>query len=270
MESKLKALKVVDLKDIIAKANLSIQGKANKQDLINKIIASEAAIDVYNANYSAKKSPSPPKAAPVHKKTDASPQSDEQLNLLEVVDNVLPAEQANEPPSHAGVQSDASVTLSTAPTPPSKTTEIPAASADTPQPEPAAATSPEDEEAAKRKARAERFGIPVVQLDAKPVSPKGNTRGRGAGKANAKVEQPLPDDPEKLSQRTARFGPVEPAPAATSTATRATPKTGATKGAQTNGRKRSAPATETVDAEELERRKKRAERFGIPVVGAKA
>lgn len=52
----------------------------------------------------------------------------------------------------------------------------------------------------------------------------------------------LLQNPEKLQARAARFGTGVPA---------------------VNGKKR--PAGEAVDAEELERRKKRAERFGLPV-----
>lgn len=48
MDSKLKSLKVVDLKDILQKANVAVPAKANKQDLIAKVVASQAAIDVYN------------------------------------------------------------------------------------------------------------------------------------------------------------------------------------------------------------------------------
>jgi hypothetical protein len=47
-EAKLKALKVVDLKDILAKASVSAPAKANKQDLIARILASPAALGVYN------------------------------------------------------------------------------------------------------------------------------------------------------------------------------------------------------------------------------
>jgi len=47
-EAKLKSLKVVDLKDILSKAAVSVPAKANKQDLIARILGSPAALAVYN------------------------------------------------------------------------------------------------------------------------------------------------------------------------------------------------------------------------------
>lgn len=46
-EAKLKSLKVAELKDILAKAAVSVPAKANKQDLIKLVSASPAALDVY-------------------------------------------------------------------------------------------------------------------------------------------------------------------------------------------------------------------------------
>lgn len=51
MDAKLKLLKVVDLKAVLAKAQVQVPAKANKSDLIAKIIASKSAIDVYNSLY---------------------------------------------------------------------------------------------------------------------------------------------------------------------------------------------------------------------------
>lgn len=48
---KLKALKVVDLKHILASASVSAPAKATKNDLIAKITASEAALDAYYKLY---------------------------------------------------------------------------------------------------------------------------------------------------------------------------------------------------------------------------
>jgi hypothetical protein len=47
MESKLKALKVVELREIISKANVACPAKAIKADLIASIVASPSAIQVY-------------------------------------------------------------------------------------------------------------------------------------------------------------------------------------------------------------------------------
>ena len=44
---KLKALKVVDLKQILSKAGVSVPAKANKSDLISRILSSKQALDVY-------------------------------------------------------------------------------------------------------------------------------------------------------------------------------------------------------------------------------
>lgn len=49
--NKLKALKVVDLKAVLAKANVQVPAKANKGDLISKIQASKSAQDAYYALY---------------------------------------------------------------------------------------------------------------------------------------------------------------------------------------------------------------------------
>lgn len=50
-QSHRKSLKVVDLKDLLNKAGTPIPSKANKQDLINKILATPAAVDVYNQQH---------------------------------------------------------------------------------------------------------------------------------------------------------------------------------------------------------------------------
>lgn len=51
MEAKLKALKVVDLKQILASAKVSTTTKATKGDLIVKILASKDALDAYAKQY---------------------------------------------------------------------------------------------------------------------------------------------------------------------------------------------------------------------------
>lgn len=57
MEAKLKSLKVVDLKALLTKANVSPPAKANKSDLISRILGSPAAIDVYHAQYPSESAP---------------------------------------------------------------------------------------------------------------------------------------------------------------------------------------------------------------------
>ncbi|KAH8828401.1 hypothetical protein DL96DRAFT_1174955 [Flagelloscypha sp. PMI_526] len=94
----------------------------------------------------------------------------------------------------------------------------------------AATLDPEEE---KKKQRAARFGIPYV-------APKPKKQPASSKKATITA---VVEDPDKIKARAARFG--------TTTAK------------NTNGKKRPVPDEETVDAEELERRKKRAERFGM-------
>ncbi|KAJ8696496.1 hypothetical protein PTI98_006364 [Pleurotus ostreatus] len=52
MESKLKALKVVDLRHILSKSATAVPAKANKQELISRILASPAALAEYNSQHS--------------------------------------------------------------------------------------------------------------------------------------------------------------------------------------------------------------------------
>ena len=116
--------------------------------------------------------------------------------------------------------------------------------------------SAEDEEQAKRKKRAERFGIPLVEPPRpKQVPAPKIPQLRGAKATTLDVRHPRainsltpsltprhPKDPDKLALRAARFSlkPDASAPAP----------------------KRPSPVVETIDKEELERRAKRAKRFG--------
>lgn len=194
MEPKLKALKVVDLKAILATASVSLPAKANKQDLINTILASQPALDAYNTLHD----------VPVQ------------------VDHHKAPEKKAEPP--------APVKAKPAEAPPK---EEPVAEP-TVAPEPAAVeltpAAVVDPELEKRKLRAARFGIPLVE--SKPDRKNASRRKQS-------------DDPERIKSRAARFGIT-------------------TKPTTSPPSKRKAPATvtEEVDAEELARRQKRAERFG--------
>jgi SAP domain-containing ribonucleoprotein len=51
METKLKALKVADLKAVLAKAAVQPPARATKADLISRILASQPAQDAYRAIY---------------------------------------------------------------------------------------------------------------------------------------------------------------------------------------------------------------------------
>lgn len=60
MDQKLKALKVTDLKAILANANVSAPARATKNDLVARIIASKQALDAYAALYPADDLLAPP------------------------------------------------------------------------------------------------------------------------------------------------------------------------------------------------------------------
>ncbi|KAJ6593756.1 hypothetical protein B0H19DRAFT_1205205 [Mycena capillaripes] len=197
MEAKLKTLKVADLKDILAKAQQPPPPKATKPDLIARILASKEATDVYNAKFAPKDDLlAPPED--LDWDVDQKPQT---------------AAPAAKPPPAPGAANPAPVSTPAA--------TAPATDA------PSAATT-EDIELEKRRQRAARFGVPLVE----PRPPTAKKTAVPAAPAAATKKQP--DVPEKLDARAARFG---------------------------TSQKRPAPAEE-VDAEEQERRRKRAERFG--------
>ncbi|KAI1796447.1 hypothetical protein LXA43DRAFT_1079602, partial [Ganoderma leucocontextum] len=232
MEAKLKALKVVDLKDILAKANVTVTGKANKQDLIAKILGAPDAVDVYNKIYV----PAPTKSA-----ENAPAASSRALEKSEAPPPPKASAPASPPkPSKAAVPVFSKPASQAAPDAP----DAPATTSATSTPATATATNADAEEE-KRKARAARFGIAVVE----PKSTNAPKNGKVA--TNGKAEKAgVNEDAEKLAVRAARFG---------TQALSAEPE-------KSNGRKRAAPPSGPVDEEELSRRKKRAERFGIPLV----
>ncbi|KAK0489116.1 hypothetical protein IW261DRAFT_1443252 [Armillaria novae-zelandiae] len=209
MESKLKALKVVDLKAILATASVSLPAKANKQDLINTILASQPALDAYNTLHDVPVQADPPKA-PAKK---AEPSTPAKAKPVEAPPKEEPVAEPTAEAEPAAVE-----------------------------PTPAAVEDPELE---KRKIRAARFGIPLVE----PKPDRKNASRRKLSDVSRRFfcfsHLILAQDSEKIKSRAARFGIN-------------------TKPTTSPPSKRKAPATvtEEVDAEELARRKKRAERFG--------
>ncbi|KDR75424.1 hypothetical protein GALMADRAFT_555276 [Galerina marginata CBS 339.88] len=143
MDAKLKALKVVDLKQILAKAHVVVPAKATKNDLIARIQASKPALDVYAALY---------------------PQDDLLAPPEEVDWNV---DQLDSPPQEK--HKPAPSTSDPAPPPPA-----PAATPAAPIPVSAPTAAAADDELEKKRQRAARFGIPFVepqQKRAKPIVP---------------------------------------------------------------------------------------------------
>ncbi|KAI6037134.1 hypothetical protein BKA83DRAFT_4486109 [Pisolithus microcarpus] len=228
MDAKLKALKVADLKEILVKASAPAPARVNKQDLINKILANPTAVKVYEelylpSNPTSKPAPtSPPKQAPPASTNDdlLAPPEDLDWSIMDAGDvpPVTASPAKNPVPPHQ----------------PPLTKPTQEGNHATP---PKAPAVPANDELEKRKARAARFGIPLVE----PTQP---SQHQARKVSQTKQTGQLLDDPERLKKRAERFGvsnaPVQPAK---------------------SGSKRAAPAEE-VDAEELERRRKRAERFG--------
>ncbi|THH15469.1 hypothetical protein EW146_g5013 [Bondarzewia mesenterica] len=213
MESKLKALKVVDLRDILVKAAVSAPAKAPKSDLIAKILASPAALDTYNQKYPSAsplvKSTPPPAVTPIIRNDDLlAPPEEVDWNVddttLDSVD-----ENSKPPTLVASPQRSPVVPPKTAPSSidtVSNTEPTPAATANPAQP---AALSTADEELEKRKKRAARFGIPLVEVAA--VS---QPRKKGVARAAAAAVV----DGEKLRARAEKFGTGKPVPAAAAAA----------------------------------------------------
>ncbi|KAF7967704.1 hypothetical protein HWV62_21632 [Athelia sp. TMB] len=235
-EAKLKSLKVVDLKDILAKASVAVPAKANKQDLIKLILGTPAALEVYARQQN-------PNVAPSSAADDllAPPEDfDWDGDSTDAPSNKEPAASKETGTEGLETAKPASKAAAKPASPPKKAAPAaPAVVATTEQ----FADDTVDEELEKRRKRAERFGVPLVETP-KPTPPAAKKGGRNAAQPKPAHTAAAAEDSEKLNARAARFGTAK-APSAV-----------------VANKKR--PVEESVDPEELERRKKRAERFGIP------
>jgi len=227
MEAKLKQQKVPQLKEILQQSGVAFKERENKTELIAKILASAEATRIANGE-----APS----APVNDDDLLAPPEDFEWEapttipptkiIAQDTGIVTPAEPerstkqlTNQTPTTGKAIPVVSATQPTT----KDTTEKPATTADAP-------IINEDEEMEKRRLRAARFDIPIVEKKAE-VQPKKKVRNE---------KQPVTvDDPEKLKARAEKYGVSKPQKRARSPA--------------------------PVDAEEAEKRLRRAQRFGLPV-----
>ncbi|EKM54354.1 uncharacterized protein PHACADRAFT_258157 [Phanerochaete carnosa HHB-10118-sp] len=251
MESKLKALKVVDLKEILSSAQVTVTGKANKSDLVAKILASPEAVKVYEQQYGSPENNDASAFAASHGTIPTSGVSDSQP--VESQRKSAQYIETTTPEVAKPAASSSTVAPKSSAKPVSSVAPAAAQPSDT-----VAIVTPEDPELEKRKARAARFGIPLVE----PAQSKASKAVEQTKDAKRTEDVPIGDS-AKLEARAKRFGLSQ---AVTSTGK---PELAKDNINRSRGNKRSAPA-ETVDSEEQEKRKKRAERFGFPVTSVNA
>ncbi|KAG8997220.1 hypothetical protein FRB90_012561 [Tulasnella sp. 427] len=218
---KLNKLKIADLKPILAKVGLPVSGKKN--ELVDRILASKEALAAAGLS------------------EDAAPAAGDDMNAD--LPDLPPSEEADAP---SIVPTAASATVPPAVEPPATATTTTASATTTEAPK-------LDDEAERRRKRAERFGIPLVeekkaQAPAKSTPKATASKAGGAKAAPTNANPAATEDPEKMRKRAERFGVPLAAP-------------GASNGRAKNT-KEAAPAA-PVDPAEDERKRKRAERFGI-------
>ncbi|KAF9244845.1 hypothetical protein BU15DRAFT_85702 [Melanogaster broomeanus] len=212
MDAKLKSLKVADLKDILAKASASAPAKSNKQDLINRILANAAAVQIYEQLYPTTESKNTlPAAVPIN-----SSSNDDLLAPPEDLD----FEEFNVPlpvssPKSSFLKQSPQITKLTPASPskpPSKATPLVTPSATLSTEVPAVDDQAlVDGELEKRRARAARFGIPLVepkkphQPPPKKAAPSTKAAPVPERKRAAPVEEVDPEEHERRRKRAERF-----------------------------------------------------------------
>ncbi|QRV93785.1 hypothetical protein RhiJN_21803 [Ceratobasidium sp. AG-Ba] len=170
MEAKLKALKVPELKELLTKSGTPIPSKANKADLIAKILDTPDALKLVDGG-------SAPAEAPKTADDDLLAPPDE-FDW----DGGADSSKATAAPAEAA-------TTEAAPAETADTTEsapaeaAPEAETSNAQTAESSTKTPEELEIERRKARAARFGIPYVE------NPKAGTGPRSKGKSSGGVAE---------------------------------------------------------------------------------
>ncbi|KAF9506600.1 hypothetical protein BS47DRAFT_393103 [Hydnum rufescens UP504] len=276
MEAKLKSLKVPELKSLLSKASLPVSGK--KEDLIARIIASpvaSAAFQSPNVPNSGNTAPATTGPASVDDDLLKPPEEFDWGATPDVESATAPANEttapaltttasASSPPAAKTAAAPRSaITTKVAPTPTAAikapSNPVPAANptsvttstvtgavdSTAPAAKTAATTVPVDDEMAKRQARAERFGIPLVEP--KKVIPKAVPKVATVPSTTAGAAE----TEAKKAARAARFQSAQ--------SSKPTPAT--TIGHRPVGASKAAVGP--IDPIEEEKKRKRAERFAI-------
>ncbi|KAG8902664.1 hypothetical protein FRB99_004280 [Tulasnella sp. 403] len=233
-EAKLSKLKVADLKQILAQVSLPTTGK--KSDLIAQILASPAALKAAGIEASTTTaSDLDAEYDEPQSSTDTPTKSGDAGTSAAVAQNgtsTNPSPSTSAQPAPAEQPATVTGTSTTAAAPSSTNKSVPQAAI----PKPASVHPQDDLE--RRKARAARFGIPLVD-DIKKTTGKADSRSKATA-TTAKPTASTADGEEKLKKRAEKFGTAK-----TAVSTGPVDQAGA------------------VDPAEEERRRKRAERFGL-------